>query len=97
MNDNQANQSNNNIDPNIGAEFYPNPEDAQVTHPEEFADTQPLMERQDADDATFKNIDQMAEAIGVETNDFEAVRIRDKVAERDRNRYQLDPDSAEDH
>lgn len=92
MNDNQAN-----IDPNIGSESYPSPEDAQATHQEEFANTQPFMERQDADDANFNNIDQMAEAAGVETNDFESLRIKDKVAKRDSNRYQLDPDSAEDH
>ncbi len=41
-------------------------------------------------------VDDMAASAGVELADSEAVRVREKVAERDDRRWELDRDSAED-
>ena len=39
------------------------------------------------------NVDQIAASAGVERNDFEEIQIMEKMAERDRHRWQLDPSS----
>jgi hypothetical protein len=42
-------------------------------------------------------VDQIGRAVGVEYQDTEELRAADKVAERDKKRWELDPASAEDY
>jgi hypothetical protein len=42
-------------------------------------------------------VDDIGKALGVEYQDNEELRASDKVADRDRNRWELDPASAEDY
>jgi hypothetical protein len=42
-------------------------------------------------------VDDIGKALGVEYQDNEELRASDKVAERDRKRWELDPASAEDY
>ena len=42
-------------------------------------------------------VDDIGKALGVEYHDNEELRASDKVAERDRKRWELDPASAEDY
>ncbi len=53
------------------------------------AATEPFPERHD--------VDRLADAIGVEMDDSQPLEMKEKLEERDRERWQLDPDSAEDH
>lgn len=39
------------------------------------------------------NVDQIAASVGVERNDFEEIQIMEKMEERDKHRWQLDPAS----
>jgi Family of unknown function (DUF6335) len=42
-------------------------------------------------------VDEIGKALGVEYEDNEELRASDKVADRDKNRWELDPASAEDY
>ncbi|ACK70363.1 hypothetical protein PCC7424_1932 [Gloeothece citriformis PCC 7424] len=42
-------------------------------------------------------VEDVATAVGVETDDNKPIRVRDNLNKRDDNRWELDPDSAEDH
>ena len=42
-------------------------------------------------------VDEIGQALGVEYQDNEALRGADKIEERDRHRWELDPASAEDY
>jgi hypothetical protein len=42
-------------------------------------------------------VDEIGKALGVEYQDSEELRASDKVAERDKHRWELDPASAEDY
>jgi hypothetical protein len=42
-------------------------------------------------------VDDMGKALGVEYQDNEDLRASDKVVERDRHRWELDPASSEDY
>ena len=42
-------------------------------------------------------VDDIGKALGVEYQDTEELRASDKVVERDRHRWELDPASAEDY
>ena len=42
-------------------------------------------------------VDEIGKALGVEYQDAEELRASDKVAERDRHRWELDPASSEDY
>ncbi len=48
-------------------------------------------------DPNVDNVDAIAEKTGVEYEPEEALHTQAKLAERDRQRWQLDPDSAADH
>lgn len=54
------------------------------------ADTKPMAQRQDLDS---ESLDQMASEAGVALEGEEELHIKDKLDERDENRYLLDPDS----
>jgi hypothetical protein len=41
-------------------------------------------------------VDEIGQALGVEYDDDEELRGGDEIAERDRNRWELDPESSED-
>lgn len=43
------------------------------------------------------NVDAIADAVGVSMDDDEDISIKQTLEERDDQRWQLDPDSAEDH
>lgn len=62
---------------------------AQVVGEEAVGGTTPTPD-QDSTDA-------LAEAAGIEVRDRKPIQTRDDLERRDQNRWQLDPDSAEDH
>ncbi|WP_013320746.1 DUF6335 family protein [Gloeothece verrucosa] len=42
-------------------------------------------------------VEDLAVATGVQTDDNKPLRVRDRLEQRDEQRWELDPDSAEDH
>lgn len=62
---------------------------AQVSGEEAVGGTTPTPD-QDSTDA-------LAEAVGIEVRDGKPIQTRDDLDRRDQNRWELDPDSADDH
>lgn len=62
---------------------------AKVIPDQPVAATEPFPERHD--------VDQLADTMGVEIANEEPVKMKEKLEQRDQNRWQLDPDSAADH
>ncbi|MGB3536102.1 MAG: DUF6335 family protein [Microcoleaceae cyanobacterium] len=62
---------------------------AKVIPDQPVAATEPIPERHDVDD--------IASEMGVEIANEEPVQMKEKLDQRDEQRWQLDPDSAEDH
>lgn len=43
------------------------------------------------------DVESLADSVGIDTPDAEPLEVKSQLDERDEQRWQLDPDSAEDH
>ncbi|MDY7021804.1 MAG: DUF6335 family protein [Cyanobacteriota bacterium] len=74
------------------------PESQPLTHSEEFAQTQPLVDPQEKQQGLDLNDTRhLTDLVGVDKSELKDKDMKEVMEQRDQDRWQLDPDSAENY